>query len=601
MAKIGHFVILPNLIPALGLVVAIFRQLSWFFYQQRRRYGLSLLALLIIAFVSMLPPWITGRVVDAMAEGQLTSGLLYRYLGILLLAALVSYGLRVLWRITLFGASFQLGHQLRLQIYQRLTQQSASFYQQFNTGDLMARATNDVQAVEMAAGEAVLAMFDGLLTALMVLLIMTLFISWPLTLVALLPWPIVGYFMWRFGQQLHDSFNLAQQKFSELNERTQESLAAMRLTKAYGREQVEWQSFAQVAKEANQANQQVAAVDAKYDPAISLAIAASFLLAIMLGAYLIEQQQLTLGKLTSFTLYLGYMVWPMFAVGWLLNLLERANAAYARIEQLLNSPISIRPGEQDLANPNPSLELAITEFRYRPELEPALLQLQHQLPAGQLLGMVGPIGSGKSTLVQLLTRQLQSDSANICLAEQPLAELSEAALAQLMAVVPQDAFLFSLSIAENIALGRPDASQAEIEAVAMVAQVHQDILAMPEAYQTQVGERGVTLSGGQKQRIAIARALLQQAPILILDDALSAVDVQTEAQILRHLRQQRQGKTTIICCHRLTAVEQADHILVLDHGQVVQQGRHQQLLQQPGWYQQIHQYQQLQLLVEQGK
>lgn len=581
--------------------MSVFWQLRWFFRLEWRRYAIAVLALIGVAGAVMVPPWITGLLVDSIAEQTLTRQDLLRWVGIILIVSFISYALRVVWRVALFGASYQLANRLRQDIYRHLTRQSGGFYQKHRTGDLMARATNDVQAVEMTAGEAVLAMFDGALTGLVVLVILTTQISWQLTLLALLPWPIVGYFMWRFGRELHASFRTAQARFSDLNDRVQESVSGIRLIRAYGRAHIEDEQFNQIARAANVANTQVARTDAKYDPAISMAVGMSFFLSVAGGAWLIVHDQLTLGQLTSFTLYLGFMIWPMFAIGWLLNLVERGHAAYERINELLQAEPEIADHGRIEDTLLPSLAFNIESFCYPGDDTAYLRNIQLSVPAGSMLGIVGHTGAGKTTLLKLLLRLEESPTATVQLGGVNVRELSLQNLRDHIAVVPQTPFLFTASIADNIALGRPEASMEDIERVARIAQVHDDITAFPDGYHTLVGERGVTLSGGQKQRVAIARALLVDAPILVLDDALSAVDVQTERQILQHLQAARGQKTTLIACHRLTAIEQAQHIVVLHHGVITEQGTHLALLQQGEWYRRMYDYQQLELAVEEGR
>lgn len=584
-----------------GLIVSVFWKLRWFFRQQWRRYLVAIIALVVVGFAVLVPPWITGRVVDAIAQQTLTMGALLGYVGIVLGIAVVSYAMRVIWRVALFGASYELANQLRQQIYSHLTRQPSSFFQQHGTGDLMARSTNDIQAVEMTAGEAVLALFDGALTGLLVLTVLVTLISWELTLIALIPWPIVGYFMWRFGQELHESFRLAQARFSDLNDKVQESLAGVRLIRAFGRESVEDDQFNAIAREANEANQRVARTDSKYDPAISLAVGMSFLLSIGGGAWFIVQGVMTLGQLTSFTLYLGFMIWPMFAVGWMLNLVERGQAAYNRIEELLHTEPAIADTGHMRDAVEPSLNLRIERYQHTADAEPALKGVDIDVPAGSLLGIVGPTGAGKSTLLDLLVRLQEGPEVDIRLGGVPLQDFTLHNLRHHLAVVPQTPFLFSASIADNIAMGAMDAGQEAIERVARIAEIHDDILRFPQGYQTLVGERGVTLSGGQKQRLAIARALLLDAPVLILDDALSAVDVRTEQSILTHLREARAGRTTLIACHRLTAIETADQIVALQQGEIIEHGTHLELLARQGWYRRTYDYQQLEQAVEDGR
>lgn len=581
--------------------MSVFWQLRWFFREEWRRYSLAVLALVVVGLAVLVPPWITGRVVDAIADGSLSFRQLVVNVLIVLGVALVSYVLRVVWRVALFGASFALANRLRRDLYQHLTRQPPDFFQRHKTGDLMARATNDIQAVEMTAGEAVLALFDGALTGLLVLIVLTTQISWQLTLVALLPWPVVGYFMWRFGQEMQASFHIAQARFSDLNDRVQESLAGIRLIRAFGREAVEDAGFNAIARDANRANQAVARTDSKYDPAISLAIGSSFFLSVAGGAWLIVHGEMTLGELTSFTLYLGFMIWPMFAVGWMLNLVERGQAAYRRIQEIFDTEPSIADHGHFEGDAEPALSIAVDRFSHQPEQPAVLSDLHLDIEPGQLIGLVGPTGAGKTSLIDLVLRLAESPDARIELGGRPLADFTLANLRRHLAVVPQSPFLFSASIAENIALAQPDATPEQVEKAARLAQVHDDIQRFSDGYDTRVGERGVTLSGGQKQRIALARALLLDAPVLVLDDALSAVDISTEQQILAHLKTARAGRTTLIACHRLSAVEQADQILVLDQGRVIERGTHAQLLATAGWYRQTFDYQQLERTVEDGR
>jgi len=573
--------------------MSVLFKLGWFFRQEWRNYLVAFCALISIAGLIMVPPWITGRVVDAVAQQRLTFSMLLNYLGLLLGVGIVIYLLRILWRRRLYGSSYKLAAQLRSRIHDHLTLMSPDFFQQHRTGDLMARATNDVTAVEMTAGEAVLASFDGVFTGVIVLLVMTTTLSWKLTLLALLPWPVMGYFMWLFGNQMHDAFREAQRQFSLLNDKTQESISGVRLIKAFGRQEQTLEEYTAVTDDVSRANMEVAKVDASYDPVIFITVGTSFMLAVGGGAWWIHRGELSLGELTTFTMYLGYLIWPMFAYGWTLNLLERGSAAHGRIEELLHTAPQIAD-KGTLERPTDiGLTIDIDAFSY-PDTEQIVLRDIHcTIDAGSTFGIVGHTGSGKSTLINLLLRLYDNQQTRIRLGGRPLADYRLAILRHQFGLVPQDPFLFSVTIAENIALGRPDATLDDIRVAAKLACIDDDIMAFPEQYATLVGERGITLSGGQKQRIAIARALLLDPPILVLDDALSAVDMRTERRILDHLKQARQGRSNIIVCHRLSAVVDADEIIVLRHGEIDERGRHRGLLERQGWYAQMFHYQQI--------
>ncbi len=580
--------------------MTILRKLGWFFRLYWKRYAIAFVALLTISCLIMVPPWITGQLVDAVANETLTLEQLMQAVGLLVGIGFVVYGLRVLWRRQLYGASFKLAALMRGRIYDHLTVMAPGFFQRHHTGDLMARATNDVTAVEMTAGEAILALFDGVMTGVIVLILMVVMVSWKLTLLALLPWPIMGYFMWRFGHQMHDTFIEAQRQFSLLNDRTQENITGIRLIKAFGQQPQMERAYSDVTSDVSVANLAVAKVEAKYDPVIFLTVGMSFLLAVGGGAYWIHADELTIGELTTFTMYLTFLIWPMFAYGWTLNLMERGSAAHKRIDELLQSAPEIRDDGTRNVVESTHIDAHIKRFAYDGHNE-ALHDIAFQITPGSTFGIVGHTGSGKSTLIQLLLRMHESSEATISFDQHDIKAFQLDTLRAQFGLVPQDPFLFSVTIAENIALGCPEASLEAVRAAAQLACIDDDIQHFPEQYNTLVGERGITLSGGQKQRIAIARALLIDPPVLVLDDALSAVDLNTERQILDHIKEARRGRSNIIVCHRLSAVIAADEIIVLRHGTIEARGRHTQLLQQNGWYAQMFRYQQIEAAVQHGE
>jgi ATP-binding cassette subfamily B protein/ATP-binding cassette subfamily C protein/ATP-binding cassette subfamily B multidrug efflux pump len=561
--------------------------------QNWRPYLLSALMLASVSALTVFIPRQVGHVVDGLAAGTLPPDALPQELGWLVLAGVAIYFLRVAWRLQLFAASYRLGAQLRQRLYARLCQQGPHFFQQQRTGDLMAMATNDIDSVEMASGEAMLAGFDGTLTLVMVVAMMTLGVDGRLAAAALLPFPFMALAFWRISNHIHQASRDSLDAFGKLNDHVQETLSGVRTVRALGLEERSAQRLSELAEVAASASLRAQRWEAAFEPAVGITLVSATALTLGLGGYLVWQGELSIGALTAFSMYLGQLIWPMFAAGWVLALLERGRAAWGRLQPTLDAPLTV-DDHGTLAAVSPgALVFEGVQFSYPGHSARALDGLSLSLPAGQTLGLVGPTGSGKSTVLRLILRQYAAQSGRTTWGERALGDYQLDALNRAISWVPQEPFLFSASIAENMALARSDASRAEIEHAARLASIHDDILRMPQGYDTPVGEKGIALSGGQRQRVAIARAMLTDAPLLLLDDALSAVDTQTETDILHHLRGARAGRTALIVSHRLSAVMDADHILVLKDGQISEQGDHASLLALNGWYAAQWRYQQL--------
>ncbi|MFV7495431.1 SmdA family multidrug ABC transporter permease/ATP-binding protein [Klebsiella michiganensis] len=576
----------------------LFAQLSWYFRREWRRYLGAIALLIVIAILQLVPPKVVGIVVDGVTKQHYTAEKVWMWIGLLVVIAVMVYLLRYVWRVLLFGASYQLAVELREDFYRQLSRQHPAFYLRHRTGDLIARATNDVDRVVFAAGEGVLTLVDSLVMGCAVLIVMSTQISWQLTLLALLPMPLMALAIKRNGDALHERFRVAQAAFSSLNDRTQESLTSIRMIKAFGLEDRQSALFAADAADTGAKNMRVARIDARFDPTIYIAIGTANLLAIGGGSWMVIQGSLTLGQLTSFVMYLGLMIWPMLALAWMFNIVERGSAAYARIRTMLEEAPVVNDGSEPTPEGRGALSVAVREFTYPQANKVSLEKVNFTLQPGQMLGICGPTGSGKSTILALIQRHFDVTEGDIRFHDVPLTRLQLDSWRARLAVVNQTPFLFSDTVASNIALGKPDATQEQIEHVARLASVHEDILRLPQGYNTEVGERGVMLSGGQKQRISIARALLLEAEILILDDALSAVDGRTEHQILHNLRQWGEGRTVIISAHRLSALTEASEILVMQHGHISQRGCHEALAAQPGWYRDMYRYQQLEAALD---
>ncbi|EJL6718865.1 ATP-binding cassette domain-containing protein [Vibrio alginolyticus] len=576
----------------------IFWQLRWYFQQKWRHYVGSILLFAVISALQLVPPKAVGIIVDGVVDNTLDTNTLILWLSGLTVLIFTIYGCRILWRIWLFGASWELGTILRNRLYRHLSTQPPRFFERYKTGDLMARGTNDVRNIVMTAGEGVLTAADSLITGIAVLIIMVTQVSWKLTVMALLPMPFLAIIIFFIVRILHQRFRVAQEAFSTMSDMTQESLNGVRMLRAFGLENQEQQRFEEVVDDTGEKNIAVARVDARFDPAIQLTIGLSFLLSVAAGAYLVDKGEITLGDLTAFTMYLGLMIWPMLAFAFLFNILERGSAAWNRLQEIFDEKPEIISGNKPIENKPLPLKIDIDDFHWSSDLPPALTEVNIELKPGKMLGVAGPVGSGKSTLLTLLLRQHDLENGSIKFGD---VEIKDALLPQWrnrFAVVNQSPFLFSKSIFDNIALGNPNAEKEEVYRAAKLACIHDDIEKFPEGYQTEVGEKGITLSGGQKQRIAIARAMLLNAQVLVLDDALSAVDGRTEHQILKNLETHYRDQALIVIAHRLTALEAADEIIVLNHGHITERGQHSALLAHQGWYAEMFEYQKLEQAME---
>lgn len=557
--------------------------------------------LALVALLELVPPRIVGMTVDYIAEGELTRSLIWQLMLILLGTAVIVYILRYLWRIMIFGPSVRLARLLRNNLYEHFTKMSPSFYQRRRVGDLMAHSTNDLQAIQQTAGVGVLTLVDSLMTGGFVLIAMATTISWKLTLICLIPLPFMAVSTNYYGTLLHRTFHKAQGAFSSLNDKVQESVNGVKVIKTFGQEKEDIEEFKKQAEDVVKKNVTVAKIDSLFDPTIGLIIGISFFLAMAFGSNYVLQGELTIGELIAFTTYLGLLIWPMLAFGWLFNIVERGRASYDRVSSLLKEEVDIKDGvDPKIVVPSGDIIFNVNTFTYPNETESLLKGIHFSLKQGETLGIVGKTGSGKTSLLKVLIREFNGVEGDITIGGYSAHSFSLEALRKAIGYVPQDHFLFSATIADNIAFAVPEASFEEIIHAAKLANIHEDIIQFTDGYQTMVGERGVSLSGGQKQRLSIARALLMDPEILLLDDSLSAVDAKTEESILTALKENRQGKTTIITSHRLSAIGHAHLILVMDDGRIVQNGTHSELMEEEGWYRDMYHRQALESLVEHG-
>ncbi|QGZ26832.1 ATP-binding cassette domain-containing protein [Streptococcus ruminicola] len=572
----------------------IIKDLWWFFRLEKKRYIIGILALILVAILNLVPPKVMGGVIDRVTSGELTQGQLLMSLFLLVLSAFAMYFLRYIWRMYILGTSYRLGQIMRFRLFDHFTKMSPSFYQKHRTGDLMAHATNDINALTRLAGAGVMSAVDATITAFVTLVTMAFSISWQMTLVAVIPLPFMAYATSRLGRKTHQAFGKSQAAFSELNNKVQESVSGIKVTKSFGYQEDELQSFQEINDMTFVKNMKTMKYDVMFDPLVLLFIGASYVLSLLMGAFMVSAGQVTVGNLVTFITYLDMLVWPLMAIGFLFNMIQRGSVSYNRINRLLKETSDVQESNQPLQTiQNGTLVYDIDSFYY--ENEETLSDIHFALEQGQTLGLVGQTGSGKTTLIRLLLREYDLTDGRIMLDGNNIKGYKLSDLRRLIGYVPQDQFLFATSILENIRFGNPDASLEKVEAATKLSRVYDDIVAMPDGFKTLIGEKGVSLSGGQKQRIAMSRAMILNPEILILDDSLSAVDAKTEHAIIENLKQTRQHKSTIITAHRLSAVVHADLILVLQDGHIIERGRHEDLIKQGGWYADTYEAQQLEM------
>src|SRR5262245_37338589 len=566
------------------------RKLTSYFAPYKRAMFFGIACVFMTNVLKMAAPLVLRRAVDDLTS-VVTQSKLLEYGGLLILFALIQGVFLFTQRRVLINMSRDIEYDLRNDFYGHLQKLPFEFYQTHRTGDLMARATNDLSAVRMIVGPALMySMYTVFAMALLIPLMMS--ISWRLTLLAFLSMPLVASATHYFSKRIHDRFEKVQEYFGTVSNRAQESLAGVRVIRAYTQEDAEIESFKKVNREFVNRNLQLIRLSGVFHPLLQCFIGLGFIAVLWFGGSLVIRGTITIGQFVQFNVYLGYLVWPMIALGWVINIFQRGMASMGRMHQIMSTEPSIR----DLANTKKietiegEIEFKGLTFRYG-AAQPVLNNINLRIAPGQTVAFVGSVGSGKSTLMNLVTRLLDAEHGQLLIDGRPIREIPLNVLRSSIGYVPQETFLFSETIAGNIAFGVERATAEEIERAATEAGIAEDILEFPDRFDTLVGERGITLSGGQKQRTAIARALIRRPRILILDDALSSVDTYTEERILGHLRRIMRGRTSLIVSHRVSTVKDADLIVVLEDGRIAERGTHDSLIAMCGLYAELYEKQ----------
>lgn len=580
---------------------AVLVKLGWFFKKYWKRYTAAIVLLLIVNVLEVIPPKLLGNAIDDIQIGKFSSELLVQYIVLFLGLGVLVYILSYFWMYNLFGGAHLAERILRSKLMGQFLVMTPRFYEKNRTGDLMARATNDLKAISTTAGFGILTLVDSSMFMLTILLTMGILISWKLTFAAILPLPIMAIAMGIYGKKIHARFMAAQDAFGDMNDQVLESVAGVRVIRAYVQEKEDVNRFNTLTDDVFRKNVSVAKIDALFEPTMKLLVGISYLIGLGYGAYLVFHNVITLGELVSFNVYLGMMIWPMFAIGELINIMQRGNASLDRINETLSYEADVKNHEQPQHIDSPKkIEFNNVSFQYPSSEVVNLNHVSFTVNRGDTIGIVGKTGSGKTTIVKQMLRQYPAGSGQITMSGVPIEKIPLETLQRFIGYVPQDHVLFSRTVRENILFGKKDGSDAELNKAIDLAFFRKDLEMLPDGLNTLVGEKGVALSGGQKQRISIARALLVNPEILILDDSLSAVDAKTETAIISNIRSERADKTTFITTHRLSAVEHADWILVLDEGKIIEEGRHKTLLANNGWYKEQYERQQIEAENEGG-
>lgn len=559
-------------------------KLKDFFKQHKKDYVISFVTMILSNLFSVLIPYLIGSLIDHIVRANLSYRILYQISGIFLLSILATYIFEYTWSYYLFTGSAKLQRNMRKSLMDHYLKMRSIFYEKFRVGDLMARSTQDVRAIADTAGYGMMVLMNATLFLTTIIAMMGFTVSWKLTFSSLFPLIILAILFDKLGDKVEQRFKKAQESFSELNNDVLEVVDGIRVVRAYVKEEDYIDKFRQQTESMLEKNNQVANINALFMPSVKLIVAISNLIALGYGAFLVLEGSLTVGDMVAFQMYLGMIVWPMISIGELTNVLRQGSAAMIRVEEVFNEEDKMEHDGTELIEDTDTIVMKGLNFQYPSSSEINLANIDITIPKGKMLGIVGKTGAGKTTLLRQILRQYPLGEGKFYYGDHNILAYQRQQLQHLIGYVPQDHILFSRSVRDNIAFGKEETTDEEIIESVRVASFEKDLLKMEKGLDTMIGEKGVSISGGQKQRISLARALVKNPEILILDDSLSAVDAKTEQEIIKNIQAVRKDKTTLISTHRLSAVRQADEIIVLEDGKIIERGTHEELVQEKGWY-----------------